>query len=926
MSRPAGIGAVRWSERLIDRLAYAHDASMYRLVPEAVVRPESEREVQSLLDHANDSKTSVTFRTGGTSLSGQSITEGIIAEVIRGWEDYEVLNQGQSIRLSPGVIGARANLYLSPFQKRIGPDPASINAARIGGIISNNSSGMVCGVKHNAYHTMKHIRFMLANGHIYDTRNSEDYGRFVSEESTLSEGILSCKSEIESNPEMEKLIRDKYRIKNTLGYSLNALIDYNHPLDIFAHLIIGAEGTLAFFSSVELDTIDDPPIKSAGLVLFNTVEAAVSALPILVDEGADAIEMLDDASLRTAKYMKDAPYDYTMIQDQSAGLLFEFQKHDSASIASLNKSIPHALIAGGGELPLGMTDDHKARLQLWDIRKGLYPTVGAMRAKGTSVITEDLCYDYRDLPKVVRELKSICNHWKYDDAVIFGHAKDGNLHFAASMDLNSADGASRFEGLLNDMADLTVGKFNGSLKAEHGTGRNMAPFVHYEWGGDLYDIMWRIKRLADPNHILNPDVLLTKDDKLHIKNLKQMPIVSNEVDLCVECGFCEQVCPSSGLTMTPRQRIAIQREVAMGHTDSSVLEDYAYDGVDTCATDGLCETACPVNINTGSYIKSLRQDEHSSSTNRLSLWAANHFDFVQSIARFGLTVGKGMEALVGTSGMKLISKGMHLLFGTPNWHSKMPTVAHKFNTDTEDQNAKWVYYPSCLSRVFSGDQSSSLIELMQDIGEKTGQILTIPNGVQSTCCSQPFSSKGYADAAALIQEKAINLLWSFSKEGTLPIVVDTSPCTYQFLRPNSKLNASAKSKLSQLKIVDIVEYLSKCVTAIDLPKLQKDVALHPTCSTEKMGDTGSMEILANAITETVHKPIHWGCCGFAGDKGMNTPELNQSAVKKELNEVEGIPEGYSTSRTCEMGMSGESDPYYRSLAYLVHEYLNQPVN
>ena len=160
----------------------------------------------------------------------------------------------------------------------------------------------------------------------------------------------------------------------------------------------------------------------------------------------------------------------------------------------------------------------------------------------------------------------------------------------------------------------------------------------------------------------------------------------------------------------------------------------------------------------------------------------------------------------------------------------------------------------------------------------------------------------------------------------MPIVVDTSPCTYQFLRPNSKLNELAKSKLSQLKIVDIVEYLSKCVTAIDLPKLQKVIALHPTCSTEKMRDTGSMEILANAITETVHKPIHWGCCGFAGDKGMNTPELNQSAVKRELNEVGGVPEGYSTSRTCEMGMSGESDPYYRSLAYLVHEYLNQPVN
>ena len=171
-----------WSDRLIDRLAYAHDASMYRLIPKGVARPENESDIVSLLNYASETKTPITFRAGGTSLSGQSVSEGIIAEIIRGWQDYKILDNGNSIFLEPGVVGSRANLYLSSYGKRIGPDPASINAARIGGIVSNNSSGMVCGVKYNTYHTMKNIRFILANGRTYDTSNKDDYSRFIDDE------------------------------------------------------------------------------------------------------------------------------------------------------------------------------------------------------------------------------------------------------------------------------------------------------------------------------------------------------------------------------------------------------------------------------------------------------------------------------------------------------------------------------------------------------------------------------------------------------------------------------------------------------------------------------------------------------------------------------------------------------------------------
>ena len=927
MAGPSGIPSNQWSERLIDRLAYAHDASMYRLVPQAVVRPNNEGEVKALLQHANDTKTPITFRTGGTSLSGQSITDGIIAEVIRNWQNYKVLDNGNAIKLQPGVIGARANIYLSPHQRRIGPDPASINSARIGGIISNNSSGMVCGVKNNAYHTMKHLRFMLANGQTYDTSHSDDYSRFMQNESALANGILLCKNEIESQSKLMNKIRHKYRIKNTLGYSLNAIIDYKHPLDIFAHLIVGAEGTLAFFSDVVLDTIDDPPLKTMGLVLFDSVASSMAALPVLVNEGADAVEMLDDASLRTAQYLENPPYDHLQILDNSAALLFEFQKHQVNEIEHLTQSIPHALTLMGGRLPLGMISNDAQRLQLWNIRKGLYPTVGSMRKKGTSVITEDLCYDYRDLPKVVSELKLICQQWQYDDAVIFGHAKDGNLHFAASMDLNSSDGEKRFEGLLNDMAKLTVGKFDGSLKAEHGTGRNMAPFVEYEWGGDLYNIMWKIKNLADPNSILNPNVLLTKDKKTHVKNLKKMPLVSDEVDLCVECGFCEPVCPSKEITMTPRQRIVVQREIAGGYADPSVLDAFQYDGIETCATDGLCEIACPVNINTGTFVKSFRQKNESTIGKLISGWAANHFSFIQFLARGGLSMGKATQKILGGPALKVITRYTNKIGLSPQWNEKLPYASKPLLTIKENHGAQWVYFSTCLTRVFSSnDQKTSLANILTDISDKAGISLQIPSEINSTCCSQPFASKGYHNAANSIQEKTIELLWEASKNGELPILIDTSPCTYQMLHPNVGLRPELQTQLNQLNMVDVIEFLAICVEKLDRPKLNREIVLHPTCSTEKMGQVALMKSLAEKCTEKVTIPVHWGCCAFAGDRGLIVPELNESATTMELSDIKGYKTGYSTSRTCEVGMMSHSTINYRSIAFLVKEYLDQSMN
>jgi len=254
---------------------------------------------------------------------------------------------------------------------------------------------------------------------------------------------------------------------------------------------------------------------------------------------------------------------------------------------------------------------HKKQIEidlLWKVRKGLYPTVGSMRKKGSSVITEDVAVTLENFEQAIIDLKSIFKRWFFNDAVIFGHAKDGNIHFVTSVDLSSKKGMHYYESMMRELSTLIHQKFKGSLKAEHGTGRNMAPFVEFEWGGILYDMMWQIKSAADPDSLLNPDVILSRNKKIHTQNIKHLPFVNDDIELCIECGFCENSCPSSGYTLSPRQRIVVMREFenASGEVKSEVSKDFNFYINETCATDGLCSVSCPVGINTGMIVRKNR--------------------------------------------------------------------------------------------------------------------------------------------------------------------------------------------------------------------------------------------------------------------------------------------------------------------------------
>lgn len=917
----------------LTRLSYAHDASIYRLVPQGVIKLVNESEVTALLEYCTGNKTGVTFRAGGTSLSGQTVTSGLVAEITTGWTAFKVLDDGAAIMVQPGVIGEHANRALQPYQRRIGPDPASIKAARMGGIIANNASGMSSGVGFNSYYTMGDMRFILPDGNLFDTAYPNARQRFKQEESLLAKKISALRDEILLDTKLKDKVEHKYRIKNTLGYSLNAFLDYEHPLDIFTHLLIGSEGTLAFISSVTLNTLPEPACKSAGLLLFNSAAETCRAIPVLNQLGADAVELMDYNSLLTAKYLDDPPYDPQQLPNGAAALLCEFHRDTAAELEQVVGQVNRHLKKINARLAAGFHSDETRRLQLWQVRKSLFTTVGSMRRPGTSVITEDICFDVASLADVIDGLHAIFHKWHYEDAVIFGHARDGNLHFVAAIDLASSEGIEAYEGMLDDVAALTVKRFDGSLKAEHGTGRNMAPYVEQEWGPDLYDIMWRIKKAADPNRILNPGVLLNRDSKTHISDLKPMPLVNPAVDLCVECGFCEPTCPSRNFTLTPRSRITLAREIEMMQkgkvVPESLIKAYNFSGTDTCAVDGLCETACPVNINTGGFVKELRIQHHSAFQTRIALWTTRHFQAVQSLLRPLLSIQWyarqiRLNLLVGPL-MKIINR----LSGraVPAWNTRLPKGAPLPGIKSQGGQADYVYYTSCINRTFSAREGkSSLTAIVNEIAEVAGINLMIPPAVGETCCGTPYSSKGYHAAYQSMAIKTVQMLYAASDRGRLPVIVDTSPCTYQFKTMVKHVeDRETQRMLAAMQFMDIVPFLAELLGNFNHPPLPRKVVLHPTCSTQKMGEVETMVSLARQCAREVQVPPDYGCCAFAGDRGMLIPELTASATATEAEQVRALDsdyQGISSSRTCEIGMMTATERDYESVAILVRDYLH----
>ena len=972
-------------------LGWGTDASFYRQIPKVVIRSDGEEEISKIVKTCKKYKLPFTFRAAGTSLSGQSCTDSVLIVAGKHWEKYEIGENQDTIKLQPGIVGARVNEILRPYGRVFPPDPASIGSAMVGGIVINNASGMNCGVHANSDRMMVSARIILTDGTVLDTGDEASKEAFRQSHPEFIKKIEDLRDKVRADEELASRIRTKYSIKNVTGLNLRPLVAYDDPFDIIAHAMVGSEGTLAFLSEVKMKTLIDYKYKASAMVYFLTMKESCEAVVAMkkMKAGEDDLkysaenlvvksaEMLDYKSLSSV----DDPVYLQYQKDVDAGKIEGVEPgdyHNLTAILTETKGITHEQLLEKIEkikeclgqfklyIPAEFTEDPKVYGKYWAIRSGIFPSVGGTRPIGTSCLIEDVAFPIESLPEATVKLQKLIADHGYDDACIYGHAFEGNYHFILNQSFADEHEVARYAEMMRDVAKLVVEGYDGSLKAEHGTGRNMAPFVKYEWGDKAYETMQELKAIFDPEGLLNQGVIFNDDPECFIKCLKPLPVLDfdfksvpdgghflmdpklstaketieqvKRANKCIECGFCEVNCMSCGLTLSSRMRIAVQREIreleATGKNPqrlATLKKQYKYYGDQTCATDGLCSTSCPMKINTGELTHLIRQMDMNNSTlgYQVGEFAANHMAGIKSGLRVVLDVAHAAHVTLGPKLMTTVCRTMNKM-GMPLWTTAMPKkhrqpkksdltqfIIEKSIPQKEEEHSdlKVVYFPSCINQTMGqlkqGGKIHDLVDEVIQLMAKAGYEVIFPEGMEKMCCGQIWESKGMLDIADRKSAELERALWKASEEGKYPVLCAQSPCLHRM-----------KKVMKKMKLYEPAEFIMKyLVDRLDFHPIDRAIALHITCSTRQMGVADDLINLAKLCSNNVFLPEGVGCCGFAGDRGFTFPELNKYGLRKLRPQIEAnhIEVGYSNSRTCEIGLETNTGIPYMSIVYLVNE-------
>ncbi|MEN9946306.1 MAG: hypothetical protein RLZZ293_692 [Pseudomonadota bacterium] len=878
------------------RFAYATDASLYRIVPQLVLLVKTESQMIQVIKIANYHHVPITFRTAGTSLSGQALTEHVLVVLSSdSWLDYTINQSGELITLQAGVIGAHANRYLSPYQRQIGPDPASINTAKIGGIIANNSSGMCCGTSKNSYATLAHIRAIFADGYIFDSHSQTLVAQFKHDKADFIAQIEQIRQTIISNPELVKFIRQKFAIKNTSGYSLNAFLDFSDPIAIIEHLLVGSEGTLAFISQVSLTTLPIKPYRSLNLIAadLNTLMQLTMQIGHLEIE---AIELLDHVSLASVAHITELNAFLAPIPADASVIMLEIASSNQFELVSKIEQLASLVAQHEIIHQTGFINQAEQQQVLWKIRKGILPNIAAKRPLGSTVIIEDIAVEIEKLADLISDLRDLLQQFAYANSAIFGHVLAGNIHFVLTPDFAQADEVAKYDQFMHQFTQLVAQKYQGSLKAEHGSGRNIAPFAQLEWGQQCWEIMWQIKYLFDPQLILNPEVKLTKDYTLHIHNLKQLPNVDPLIDVCMECGFCEPVCPSRNLSLTPRQRNAVSRHFSSlsANAQQAWQQTFQYAVIDSCATTGLCETRCPIGINTGEFVKTLQPSRSQIlSHTQVIKWQK------RKVAMANFTT-----KIIGKANLAKITSYLHKYYPRlPIYLPSLPALAPDLNLVNNDylqQAVSVTLLPSCPSRIFASN-NAIMAYPAQQLLTKLGFKVKYLAQTNSLCCGQLYHSQ---NNSLMVNQCATQLQQQLDlAEGYY--LIDNSSC------------AGFAKQYQGLNLLDLNWFLCQYIPRQRLVKRYRKLALHLDCSSSKLAHAQQLIELVKQCSEIVVIPEQIYCCGFAGDKGFNLPELNASSLASLAKQISDCEIGVSFNRNCQIGLSYHGGKNYVSLVELI---------
>lgn len=925
----------------LTRTLYATDASVYREMPQAVVRPKSVADIKKTIAFARKHNTSLVPRTAGTSLGGQVVGSGIIVDVSKYFTQILEVNQAEKwVRVQPGVVLDELNKHLEPYGLFFGPETSTSNRCMIGGMVGNNSCGSHSIIYGTTRDHLLELNCLLSDGNetIFKALSKDEFmdkclGRTaVSDlETNIYGSIKECLSDTEIQQEIIKEFPKPTIKRRNTGYALDELLDtelftYSPYLTYksngigiksrnfnFAKLLAGSEGTLAFTTEIKLNLVSIPPkTKGALAVHLHSIDDACRATIIALKYSPGAVELFDDIILEVASKNIEQQKNLFFIKEKpKAVIVIEWAREDKVEIETLAQALENELLMAG----LGY---HFPRLwgaeisAAWSLRKaglGLLANIPG-DPKAVACI-EDTSVDVNDQPDFAADFaKIMANYGK--SSVYYAHIGDGELHLRPILDLKIAEDRDLFFKITDDVATL-VKKYGGSMSGEHGDGRVRGEFVKKMVGQKNYQLFLDIKNTWDPHNIFNPGKVVNTprmNEQLRYESnqeTRQFETVFNfnetggilrMAEKCNGSGDCRKssiiggtMCPSFQATRnekdTTRARANILREFLTHSVKKNAFDHKEIKEVyDLCLSCKGCKNECPSNVDVATLKAEFTQQYYDANGVSFRSFMIGHFVNAMEIASkipgiYNFLMGNRLTGSIANAIM-----GIHQKRRFPLLYKETFLEWHKKNYSAVN------IHQSSFKKVFLfADEFTNFNDVEIGIAtvkllNKLGYEVIIPTHEES---GRTFLSKGFVRKAQKLANRNVELLHAIISEETPLIGIEPS-CILSFRDEYPRLvKAELEDEANKLAkncfLID--EFLAKELDKGNIRKEQftnapKKIKLHGHCHQKALSSLTPTKKLLELPENYKVEMIPSGCCGMAGSFGYEKEHYEVSMQVGEL--------------------------------------------